>query len=368
MLRRMYVVTGVSALLALAIACGRQTSTPLSPSGSTPASADETAGSDGATLKVSPPVVLSPTNDVVLQNATATMTCSPSNLANAAGPLTLAYDFELYDSTNLKIRTEVVNGTTWTVQGLEFEKRYSWRVRATASYLGTDGKTVNTYGPWSGLGLFQTPVNTGYIRGNELYDPLFNGKTIGEIHGPTHFIPGVGISLDSLDSYVSYQLQQTLIEGEFSMLATNVRTRSEGGKTKLMAMAQNYDDITENDRRATFEKRNDGTIAWRFITHDDQIETGGAERTFVQFNLTDTFFFGMSWRNNNLNFTIKQGGADGRVIYNFGKRWRGLPYDPNPHVIYIGGPGGRAGSDSGSVPNIVIRQVWVSPNPRPNLP
>ena len=367
MRRRTYVVTGVSALLVLSMACGRDHSAPVSPTSASPASGDEVAGSNGATLKVSAPVPVSPINDVVLETSTATLTCSPSTAAN--GPAgALAYDFEVYDSTNQKIRTEVVNGTAFTVQGLEYEKHYSWRVRATASYVGTDGKTVSTYGPWSALALFQTPVNTGYIRGNELYDPLFNGKTVGEIHGPTHFIPGVGISLDSLDSYVSYLLPQTLVEGEFSMLATNVRTRHEGGKTKLMAMAQNYDDITENDRRATWEKRNDGTIAWRFITHSDQIETGSAERTFVQFNLTDTFFFGMSWRNNNLNFNIKQGGADGRTIYNFGKHWRGEPYDPNPHVIYIGGPGGRAGSDSGTVPNIVIRQVWVSPNPRPNLP
>jgi hypothetical protein len=136
---------------------------------------------------------------------------------------------------NAAAAASVVSGTSWQVLGLNYEQRYTWRVRATASYLGADGKPVDTFGPWSAFGSFITPQNKGYIRGNELYDPLFNGETIGTIVGPTHFVPGVGISLDSLGSYVSYQLQTPLIEGEFSMLAQNVRTRTEGGKTKLMA-------------------------------------------------------------------------------------------------------------------------------------
>ena len=264
------------------------------------------------------------------------------------------------------MRTEVVSGTSWKALGLNYEQRYTWRVRATASYLGADGKPVDTFGPWSAFGSFITPQNKGYIRGNELYDPLFNGETIGTIVGPAHFVPGVGISLDSLGSYVSYQLQTPLIEGEFSMLAQNVRTRTEGGKTKLMAMAQNYDDITTNDRRATYEKRSDGTMAWRVITHNDQIETGSAERPFVQYNLTDTFAFGMDWHSNVFTFYARQGGYKGKQIYAQSKHWAGAPYDPNPHVLYLGGPGGRAGDDSGSVPNIIIRQVWASASPRPD--
>jgi hypothetical protein len=361
----MYVVTGVSALLALTIACGRQSGTPLSPSGSKAIASDEAAGADGATLKVAKPTLVSPLNDFQLDSSTATLI---ANAVTGAVAVPLAYDFELYDANNVKLKTEVVAGTTWTVQGLEYEKHYTWRVRATASYTAADGKVVQAYGPWSNLGLFQTPANRGYIRGNELYDPLFNGQTIGEIHGPTHFIPGVGISLDALDSYVSYQLQQPLTEGEFSLIATNVRTRNEGDKTKVMAMSEGYDDITTNNRRMTLEKRSDGSIAWRLITHDDQIDTLGAERQFVQFNLTDPFLFTMTWRANVFNVNIKQGGADGKQIYNLGKRFKGRAYDPDPHVVYLGGPGGRAGVASGSVPNIIIRQVWVSPNPRPPLP
>jgi hypothetical protein len=366
-MRKTYFVTGVSVIVALSFACGRQNGAPMSPTTSRPiVSVDEVSGANGATLKVTSPTPVSPVNDVVIDGVQPTLVCQPATATNSSAPLAVAYDWEVYDSAGTKVRTEVVNGTSWSVLGLNYEQRYTWRVRATASYIGSDGKAVDTFGPWSTFGSFITPQNKGYIRGNELYDPLFNGETVGTIVGPAHFVPGVGISLDSLASYVQYQLEVPLIEGEFSMLAQNVRTRTEGGKTKLMAMAQGFGDITTNDRRVTYEKRSDGSIAWRVITHDDQIETSSPERVFVQFNLTDTFFFGMSWHSNIFDFNIKQGGAKGKQIYDLSKHWHGAPYDPNPHVLYLGGPGGRAGEDSGSVPNIIIRQVWASPSPRPD--
>lgn len=364
-MRKTYFAIGVSVFVTLALACGRQSAAPMSPTTTRPiVSVNEVSGVNGATLKVSAPTLVSPLNDTVIDGIQPTLVCQPVTATNGAS-VSVAYDWEVYDSENTKVRTEVVNGTSWAVLGLNYEQRYTWRVRATASYLGADGNAVLTFGPWSAFGSFITPQNKGYIRGNELYDPLFNGETIGTIVGPAHFVPGVGISLDSLGSYVYYVLPQPLIEGEFSMLAQNVRTRTEGGKTKVMAMSQGFDDITTNDRRVTFEKRNDGSVAWRVITHNDQIDTGSAERPFVQFNLTDTFFFGINWHNNRFDFNIKRGGANGTQIYALGKGFAGAPYDPNPHVLYLGGPGGRAGDDSGSVPNIIIRQVWASPSPRP---
>src|SRR6185369_7570841 len=285
-MRKTYLVISVSLVVALSFACGRQSAAPMSPTTAKPiVSVDEVAGANGATLKVTSPTLVSPLNDLVIDGIQPTLVCQPVTASNSSASVPVAYDWEVYDSAGTKVRTEVVNGTSWVVLGLNYEQRYTWRVRATASYLGADGKAVDTFGPWSNFGSFVTPQNVGYIRGNELYDPLFNGKTVGTIVGPAHFVPGVGISLDSLGSYVAYQLQTPLIEGEFSMLAQNVRTRHEGGKTKVMAMSDGYDDITTNDRRVTYEKRSDGTMAWRVITHNDQIETGSAERVFVQYNL-----------------------------------------------------------------------------------
>ena len=147
-MRKTYFVTGVAMLLALSAACSKQSATSVSPSSAKPASGNETSGPSGETLKVGAPVPISPINDAVLDGQDATLVCSaPTGTYTGTS---LAYDFELYDSNNTKIRTEVVAGTTWVVRGLDFEGHYTWRVRGTSD---------NAYGPWSTFGSFTTPAN-----------------------------------------------------------------------------------------------------------------------------------------------------------------------------------------------------------------
>jgi hypothetical protein len=52
------------------------------------------------------------------------------------------------------------------------------------------------------------------------------------------------------------------------------------------------------------------------------------------------------------------------VIYSFGKSYCGT-YNPDPHLVYAGGPTGRAGPDSGTVPGMIVKQFWMSSRPRP---
>ena len=68
---------------------------------------------------------------------------------------------------------------------------------------------------------------------------------------------------------------------------------------------------------------------------------------------------------NHFQVTINEGGVAGKNVYDYGKDFQGRPYDPNPHVIYVGAPIGRSGSDAASVEQTVYRQIWVSANPRP---
>src|SRR5262245_48785816 len=99
MLRKLYLVVGVSAALALATACGRQGSSPVSPTGTRPiVSVDEVSGVGGATLKVTSPVLLSPINDTVLADAEPTLVCGAVSLTSGAGGVALAYDWEVYDA------------------------------------------------------------------------------------------------------------------------------------------------------------------------------------------------------------------------------------------------------------------------------
>ncbi len=345
-------------VLAVALACS-DNSTPVSPSPSGGGVSE--AGPDGSTLKATAPAPQSPVNgqqpdQLVLITNRSTATFSTST--------PLSYEFEIKNAGGTTVCSSGVvgGGSGSTVQWqptsctLTFNQPHTWRVRAALN---------NGRGPWSANANFLAPQG-GYIRGNEIFDPLTTGTTVGQAFGPVTFMGSQGIRLEGWDSYVQYNLPQTLVEGEFSILVTNVATNTEGGKTKIMAMGEGTADIVTNDRRMTVEKRGDpeGIVAWRFISHEDQIDTEGAEREFVAFDPNQTYLFKATWRGQFFNVEIKRGGPDGVTVYSKGKPYRGL-YDPNPHVVYIGAPLGRSGPDGSTVPGMTVRNVWVSPNPRP---
>jgi hypothetical protein len=351
--------------LALGVGCSKQSQSPSSPSPAAPAAAD--LNPDGSNLKVTAPTAQSPINNARPANPPVTFVISNASEKFTTGTV-FTYRFRVYnaggglvyEAGNVPAGSGTTSHTLPDSIILVGDTTHTWEARAESG---------GAFGPWSPRASFVAPVSEGYIRGAELYDPLNNGKTVGRISGPVTFIPGVGIRLDTLLSYVSYELPVTLTEGEFSLLVTNMPANTEGTKTKLMAMAKGYDDIVTNDRRMTIEKRGDppGIIAWRFITHGDQIDTEGAERTFYNFQGHLTYFFQATWRNNFFNVLIREGGVNGVKVYEKGKHFVGRAYDPIPHVIYIGAPIGRTGEDGASVEGAVIRQVWVSANPRPSF-
>ena len=166
---------------------------------------------------------------------------------------------------------------------------------------------------------------------------------------------------------VEHVMPQTLTEGEFSILVTGMPANTKGDKTKVFSMGSGFGDVVTNDRRMTIEKRGDpaGVVAWRFITYDDQVDTEGPDRQFVNFLENQTYFMQATWRANRFGLLIKEGGVDGPTIYNLGKTFKGRAYDPSPHVVYLGMPTGRSGETGASVNQMTIRQVWVSGRPRP---
>jgi hypothetical protein len=199
-----------------------------------------------------------------------------------------------------------------------------------------------------------------------VYDPLVNGKTVGEIVGSVTFIPGVGVRLNDFGSHIRYRIPRAITRGEFSLIITGVATNTEGDKTKVFAMSEGLDDLVTNDRRFTVEKRGDpeGIVAWRFITRDDQIDTEGAEREFVSFDPSQPYLWSATW-NGFFNLRIQRGGSTGTTVYSKGKPYHG-EYDPDPHYAFIGAPSGRSGITAATVPGMIVRQVWISTRPRPS--
>jgi hypothetical protein len=365
MMRSFPSLTVAVCALALATACSKQSPSPASPTSAR--GGDAAANGDGSLLKSSAPTPRSPVNNARPEGPDVTLTVANAGVKYGAGDgVQFTYRFQVFNAANQLVYQSPLLasgvGTTshLVTAQLEGDQAYSWQARV--EYSGEAG-------PWSPRATFIAPQTDGYIRGNELYDPLINGKTIGVGHGPLTFIPGVGVRLESQLSYISYQLDTPLTEGEFSLLVTDMPTNTDGGKTKLFAMGEGYDDIVTNNRRMTVEKRGDpaGIVAWRFITHDDQVDTEGPDRQLVEFNPSLVYMFQATWRNNRFNLEIREGGVGGRTIYNLGKHFEGRAYDPTPHVIYIGAPVGRSGPEGASVDHATIRQVWVSGRPRPTF-
>ncbi|MGE5246413.1 MAG: hypothetical protein ACM3SQ_19485 [Betaproteobacteria bacterium] len=352
MSRSRLVVFGAAALLAGAIACGHNSNNPVSPSSTT--RAGNAATSDAVTLKATAPTPKSPVGDVRLTDS-PTLIVDPAT-GRFDNSITFLYRYQVFNAGGTLVADSgPVDSTSWRVPNtLDFDAKFTWRARA--EYQGATG-------PWSDSASFFTPAG-GHISGSELYDPLNNNKTVGTPHGAVTF-SRQGATLNTLTSYISYQLPQTLTAGEFSLLVTNMPANTEGGKTKVMAMGQGFSDIITNDRRMTVEKRGfpAGMVAWRFITHDDQIDTGAGERRIVNFLADHTYLFRATWGGNRFELQIRDG-AHGNVIYDMSKHYAGV-YDPNPHVIYVGAPVGRSGPDGASVQGATIRQVWVSSRPRP---
>lgn len=358
-MNRTFPLVAAIGVLAAAIACSDKSPSPVAPTGTTAPVGDTDAAADGSNLKVPAPTPTAPANGARLEQFEVKLKATPvaAKFTNASA---FAYRFQLLLNGQVvrDFRTSV--SPEWTPGDLDVNVEYGWRVRAEQGA---------NFGPWSSTWTFRTPdVPQGYIAGGEVYDPLWNGKSVGTINGPYQFLPNTGIKLLDFVSNIEYVLPQTVINGEFSMLVTNTPANTEGGKTKIMSMAQGRSDITTNDRRFTIEKRGDppGTIAFRIISHHSQEETVGAERVAVNFLGDRWYFWRARWGNGRFQLTINENGPSGPQLYSFGKNYEG-DYDPNPHHAWVGAPVGRGGPTDATVPGMVVKQVWLSSRARPDF-
>src|SRR3954468_1960901 len=211
-------------LLCLSVAaCGHS---PSSPSG--------VGGSGG---KLAAPALQSPSDQAQLSVLRPTLVVG--NLPSGQGAAT--YEFQIADrsdfvtSASTRIGAFAVvahpttvpegpNGTTVYTPDFDLQPttRLYWRARVV------QGTTTSDWSPtWS----FNTAI-AGYNRAGELYDPLVNGATVGVPVGSTTFVSGKGVRLEDGNSYVRYQLAQTIAAGEFSMEVEGLHANGPGAKLK----------------------------------------------------------------------------------------------------------------------------------------
>jgi hypothetical protein len=366
MYQKRFVLCSAAAVLALAIACSKSSETPTSPS--VTEGAGGSAAADGSTLKVPAPTNLSPSNGA-----------QPDSLVLTASTVDGKYNKGLQLSYQFQISTDsgsVISACTQTVTpdsgstvsyapscGLDFEAPYKWKVRA---------RMGNDVGPWSVEAAFKTPSG-GYIKGNEVFDPLTNGKTAGEPSGPVQFISGQGAKLLDHSSFIRYRLPVNLQGGEFSMMILGADEGSEGDKSKVFAMQEGPDegDITDDDYRFTAELRGanygaPGTVTYRIICGDGVSRDGGKQP--INFSGSRWYFWKFSWQTGSARLEVRVDSDTGSTIYNSGIGTGSHPYRPDPHYLYLGTPMGRAGALDATLPGGIYKNVWASSRPRPSFP
>ncbi len=369
MLHKRFVLSSAAALLALAIACSKSPDSPVSPSSTSDPST--TAAADGSTLKATAPTPVSPINNAQPEG-TVVLVASKSQ-GKFVG-ITPSYEFEVKNAAGTVVYSRLTGGVgsgpnnvEHTVEGsLEFDAPHTWRVRAVLT---------GAAGPWSAAASFRTPSG-GYITGSELFDPLSNGRTVGNRVGGTQFVAGQGLELLGHDSRVSYELPEQLRNGEFSLMVTGIDEGSPGDKSKVMSMQEGGGDITTNDYRATIEKRGrsypiPGAVQFRIImgeadAHDRIFDS---DRVAVAFSDERWYFWKFTWQSpGRAALEVREDSPTGRVIYNSSRGTGGFLYRPVPHVIHLGAPVGRAGPQDASIPGAIYKNVWVSGRPRPKFP
>jgi len=188
-------VISAAAFVAMTMACSSSSEAPLAPAAP---SAGTSLPADGSTLKASAPTVQSPINDQRMADTTPpTLRAGASTLTYAGGAVPLQYRFQVFNSTGaMVVDSGLVGASAWTVsRDLEFNSRHTWRVRAEAA---------GNAGPWSATASFYT-AEGGFIRGSSVFDPLTNGRTVGNQVGG-HFVLGQGWQADTQIDGIDYDI------------------------------------------------------------------------------------------------------------------------------------------------------------------
>src|SRR3954462_14483489 len=132
-MKRKYWVASSVCLIALAVACSKQSAAPTSPTAAVPRSGNATG--DGSTLKVSAPTPVSPINGVKITQGDSVVLTVNNSSATYAGSIPLRYEFAVVNRAGQQgfVGQTAAGATQSSVQvtdGLDAETQYQWHARA----------------------------------------------------------------------------------------------------------------------------------------------------------------------------------------------------------------------------------------------
>lgn len=314
---------------------------------------------------LSAPTAQSPINDQQLDTLRPTLVITNST-ASETGAKT--YEFQI--ASNSSFTDPVVsqsgvaegsNTTSFTPSSdLPASTQMFWRARAQQG---------SVFSAWSTTAQFRTKAG-GFNQPGALFDPLNNGQTIGERSGSTTFMGDRGLRVDNANSWVKYQLAQTLTSGEISVEVSGLYPNHPGEKSRIFSMADGTPRLFDSPYLFNVQYRGlngnpPNAISFKLLHGGDAFKyepdfTARAEG--VRSLNPDTVYLWTATWGSSFRLTVREGGAGGPVIYD---RTMGTPgtYNPVPHTVYLGAT--DANIESGSWPGAIYRNLWVGSGPKP---
>jgi hypothetical protein len=348
MQQRTLTVLSAASLIALSLSLACAKSKALTPTTPTP---PVSTPAGGATLKASAPAPQAPANGVRLETFSNPTLQATAATPTEGGNFTPQYEFELMSDTGAVVeKSSPHSSPSWVpAVNLEFDKTYTWHVRAIF-----DGDA----GPWSTTASFLSP-NGGFIRGKEVFDPLTNGRSVGQVNGG-HFElgPNGGWQADARDHALDYDIP-TCDSCKVEFDATNFGNGEGAGigvDVKWFSMGDagawaGFLPFRDHPWKMHIEQRSDGDgsgmqLIWRNGAAD--ADTGGDPEYGDH---RDKFLYGgpawgHSYDNKVWHFTVEWTPGTYKIsIGELGKtpvEWfdgyfnRGHPYAPPNHRIELG--------------------------------
>jgi len=354
-----------------------------SKSGGGPAPTNPTPTPTTTLARLTAPAPSAPANQGQLSTLRPTLTVNNGTSDQPSG--TRTYEFQISDRSDFSSVTGgaslasrgasflVVASKTGVAEGsgqtsftpdedLQPTTRFYWRSRVVQGTAVSD---------WSEVRTFKTKL-MGFNRPGELYDPLIHGETVGTRVGSTTFIDGKGIRVNDGNSYVRYQLQQTITNGEFSADVSGLYGNGPGGKMRVLSMMDGGNNLCKSKFLLNLQYRGipgnpDNAFSYKALFGDEDFknEPDKNVRT-ASVRLLDasrTYHFKATW-SAGIQMLVQEDRAGGNTIFSHGTTTGGS-YNPPNHTAYLGANNGGICEEEGTWPGATYSNVWIGNKPRP---
>jgi hypothetical protein len=190
--------------------------------------------------------------------------------------------------------------------------------------------------------------------------------------GSTTFVDGKGIRINDGNSYVRYQLPQTITSGEFSADVTGLYPNGPGGKMRVLSMMDGGNNLCKSKFLFNLQYRGvpgnpDNAFSYKALFGDEDFknEPNKTIRT-ASIRLLDPsriYHWKATW-NSGIQMLVQEDRAGGNTVFDHGTVTGGT-YNPPNHTAYLGANNGGICEEEGSWPGLTYSNVWIGNRPRP---